>query len=1203
MHFLIDTYKIKVFFFILLITCATKISASLPDTLLNPSAIITGFQTSRILNSSPNYSLVFDDSGIMFLGQENKISAFNGKTWYQIFIKGEILLAKNSANTIFFAGENNLGFLSPDSSFNLHAKFINNLLPEKLRNNLRIINIKCSDKTTFFQSDTFLFSYNLKGIRILDSLFLQGNIFKCRNNIISLTSDQKIKVFRNDKCLFTFNNPYQPIKEIFEHEKGYLLLTRNDHFLITDSSFNLIQEISPAKISGLRCGLSLRSGELVFSDKANNLYLLNKNGKIVPVFNTSSQLPNSSIIEIAGDEEGNIWILQEKFVNLVYYPSSISILLKTPEEYGSILDLKNFNNKIYIASDKGLFYLNPSNNTVLKTSLSGICFKLITSSIGLFAITADEIFIFRDNNLISVFKGKMFDQQWDENSRTIIISQPGKIESFKFDGKKITKTKVFIPPVSPQKILVIDSALWISDGENIYMYENLLSSYQKQVKLTPREAGNVTALFNWQNKLHFLQSGRIYSLDEGEIILDRLLTNEFCNGDCINFQTDNEGNIYSVTLNQNNNYIVTFGSYSQQAISKIPLPSYITIDHPSFNHIGNGLVIFSPGKDIFLHDPRFISRANGKFETIIDKITAGESELFKGISYDLFRVPLRSALNNIPYKNNTLAFELSSTSYAGDNISFQYYLTGEDKIWSDWSNGPILKLSNLSYGNHDLKIRSKNYLGESSVVTNILFSIEPPFYRNWWAYLMYLLLAGISLFIAYKTYLLRIHHITTGDSTINVNYSNLGIPIIKSKPASNSPQKKYDFFSNIDDEKGKDKTHWDKYEMVTVLFSDIQGFTKIAESMNPELLIDELDRFFFHFDSVVEKYDIEKIKTIGDAYMAAGGIPKKKITSPVEVVLAALEMQNFMKQLKKTKIDIWDLRIGIHSGPVIAGIIGHKKRSFDIWGDTVNTASRMESTGEAGKVNISSETYKLVKDFFICEYRGKLPVKYKGNIDMYFVNGLRPELSINLIGLPNRKFFIKLQLLRLTDLEEFIFQKLETELSKNLYFHNLDYTRHLYDYAGLLAKAENFDFEETLLIRTSALMLNTGFTSGFENQENRSATFAREILPDYNYSEKQINQVCNLILSTKWPPEPKNNLEKVLIDAKMEFIGRADYIRLYKLIFLEQNQYLKSITVNEFKKKQIDIISRYEYFTESARRLREVSREEQISEIKNDEWK
>ncbi|MFC2096627.1 adenylate/guanylate cyclase domain-containing protein, partial [Bacteroidota bacterium] len=206
------------------------------------------------------------------------------------------------------------------------------------------------------------------------------------------------------------------------------------------------------------------------------------------------------------------------------------------------------------------------------------------------------------------------------------------------------------------------------------------------------------------------------------------------------------------------------------------------------------------------------------------------------------------------------------------------------------------------------------------------------------------------------------------------------------------------------------------YNMVTVLFSDIQGFTKIAEQMDSELLIDELDHFFLQFDTVVEKYNIEKIKTIGDAYMCAGGIPIKNRTNPVEVVLAAIEMQSFMKELKKhsdkSTSHIWDLRIGIDTGPVIAGVLGKSKISYDIWGGTVNTASRMEASGEPGKINITENTYMLIKDFFICQYRGKMPVKYKGEIDMYFVEGLMPNLSSDLKGLiPNERTTMeKLQL-------------------------------------------------------------------------------------------------------------------------------------------------------------------------------------------------
>lgn len=185
------------------------------------------------------------------------------------------------------------------------------------------------------------------------------------------------------------------------------------------------------------------------------------------------------------------------------------------------------------------------------------------------------------------------------------------------------------------------------------------------------------------------------------------------------------------------------------------------------------------------------------------------------------------------------------------------------------------------------------------------------------------------------------------------------------------------------------------YDKVSVLFTDFKGFTKIAEKLTPAELVEELNNCFLKFDRIIDKYNLEKIKTIGDAYMCAGGIPIANDTNPVDIVHAGLEIKEFMENLKKEREargeDFWELRIGIHTGPVIAGVVGKNKFAYDIWGDAVNTASRMESSGIPGKVNISGETYTLIKDQFECTYRGKIQAKNKGEIDMYIVDKLKKE--------------------------------------------------------------------------------------------------------------------------------------------------------------------------------------------------------------------
>jgi len=191
--------------------------------------------------------------------------------------------------------------------------------------------------------------------------------------------------------------------------------------------------------------------------------------------------------------------------------------------------------------------------------------------------------------------------------------------------------------------------------------------------------------------------------------------------------------------------------------------------------------------------------------------------------------------------------------------------------------------------------------------------------------------------------------------------------------------------------KEKGKADARDFDVVSILFTDFKEFTQTAEKLSAKELVKEINTCFKAFDNIIENYKIEKIKTIGDAYMAAGGLPVPNKNATKNTVLAGLEMQDFIikrkKQAKlKNKIS-FEMRVGIHTGPIVAGIVGVKKFQYDIWGDTVNTASRVESSGEVEKVNNPQDTYNIIKDDsqFEFEYRGKIFAKGKGEIDMYFV--------------------------------------------------------------------------------------------------------------------------------------------------------------------------------------------------------------------------
>jgi adenylate cyclase len=392
-----------------------------------------------------------------------------------------------------------------------------------------------------------------------------------------------------------------------------------------------------------------------------------------------------------------------------------------------------------------------------------------------------------------------------------------------------------------------------------------------------------------------------------------------------------------------------------------------------------------------------------------------------------------------------------------------------------------------------------------------------------------------------------------------------------------------------------------KFRMGTVLFAEIQGFSKLTDQMDTPGMMDELDSLFFHFDSIVVKYKLKKIKTIGDTYMCAGGVPVKNSTNPIDVVMAALEMNQYLESLKK-KSDrnrVWDIHIGIHTGPVTANSNGKKKISWELKGDTVNIASRLRSSCKVNTINISANTYELVKEFFSCEYNGKIPVKYLGDLSIYYVQGIIPEISVDNMGLtPNEKFNIKFRLIQFMDIQEIILDKLERELPENLSYHNVKHTIDVVTEVELIGWAEGVSEEEILLLKTAALFHDSGHTKGYDNHEFLGCQIAREYLPLYNFSPYQIERVCELIMATKMPPCPGNLLEKIMCDSDLDYLGRSDFIPVSNNLYEELRGMNKIGSFNDWNKLQIKFISGHQYFTQTARNLREVNKQKQIERIR-----
>lgn len=207
------------------------------------------------------------------------------------------------------------------------------------------------------------------------------------------------------------------------------------------------------------------------------------------------------------------------------------------------------------------------------------------------------------------------------------------------------------------------------------------------------------------------------------------------------------------------------------------------------------------------------------------------------------------------------------------------------------------------------------------------------------------------------------------------------------------------------------------HDSVTVLFADFKDFTSFAENMEPRALVEDLDRYFCAFDEIAAGHGLETLKTVGDAYMAVGGLPEENRTHPVDACLAALGIQGYVARMNgqrhKMRMPPWELRVGIHTGGVMAGVVGRRKFTYDVWGDAVNVAARMEASGEPGRVNVSESTWQHVRDLFEAEPRGSIEAKHKGRLAMFFLTRIRPELARDSEGrLPSEEFFMARRRLR-----------------------------------------------------------------------------------------------------------------------------------------------------------------------------------------------
>lgn len=398
-----------------------------------------------------------------------------------------------------------------------------------------------------------------------------------------------------------------------------------------------------------------------------------------------------------------------------------------------------------------------------------------------------------------------------------------------------------------------------------------------------------------------------------------------------------------------------------------------------------------------------------------------------------------------------------------------------------------------------------------------------------------------------------------------------------------------------------------RVENGVILFTDFVDFSLKAKNIKPIRLLKKLEVYFTKFDEIINRYKLEKIKTIGDAYMALAGVTENYPEPEIRACLAALEIRDFLRTerniARAMNRDYWEIRIGIHMGPVVAGIIGGNKISFDVWGDSVNIAARAEQGSKPGYITITQAVKEKISNHFITESRGDVNIhKRGGSIPMHYLTDINPDHAMpddETVASGALRVKCGLSSIDFQQMRRDIMNRLRSLLPEDLVYHDLNHTMNVEKAAIRFAKLEGVDEESMQLLQTAVLYHDSGFILRYDDNEQFAMQLAQSNLPRFGYTPEQITKVKQIIASTRHGAKPKNLLEQIMCDADHDYLGRADYYNVAKKLRLEMENYGKSMTEKEWIKFQLEYLENiHRFYTETAQNIRVQGKKYRIAELK-----
>lgn len=961
-----------------------------------------GFTPAQYGASPQNWAATQGTNGIMYFANTGGILEFDGVTWHRIPAAGRGVrsLAVDQQGTIFAGGLGDFGYLAPDPLTGLKFVSLLSKIPADARKFADVWSIAIRGTDVYFGSYQAIFRWSpaVQGMRVWKPRETFGRLIPAGGELYVVSRGQGLLQLRGDEWApvaggEAFDAP--DVRAIYAGRDGIELATRTALYRYDGAAFTPIP--SPAagllKDSLIATVKLLNDGTRLVATARGGLIVLSPDAATWRVYTRIQGQLSDSLTDLFLDREGGLWITSGAGMERLVL--SLTRFGRSEGLNASVYSVARYQGLIYAATETGLFMLRPGSEPRLETvkGLSMPVIPVIGTAHGILAGASGGILGTSGGpaSLISV-TGPTYDITLSNAAPNIAYAVGvGGLFRLRWGGSHWSMDRKLVASGTEFRAVAEDNdgRVWVATQGAI-----LRVDWRKPAETVETFAvdkgvpGGFKNLFRIDGKVIAATSAGAlqFSDSTGGFVPWTVLPAKPVS--IIREAADHSlwvtGEGYHGILHRHSD-----GTSQWQPM---PLLASGAAELYAVTPEADGTV-WAAGAEGFLmrYSPALVPPAPAFTVSIRQVQSQAGLTAFAGSG--------TPTAPHLPYQHNTLRIEFAAPFFEDPGkVEYKVRLDGADTEWSKWTTETHRDFTHLFEGGYRFQVRARNPQGGVSRSEAYRFTIIAPWYRSWWAWMLY---GASGLGAVWGFVQWRVAKLEQEKAQLEVIIEERTVEIREQRDQIQLEEERSQaLLLNIlpaavaSELKATGTVHPQHYDEVTVCFTDFVGFTLSSEQMPAEALVSSLHEYFTCFDEAVTQYGLEKLKTIGDAYMFAGGLPQPRASHAVDAVLAALRMVEVVAGLaSRGEGAVWSVRIGLHSGPVSAGVVGVRKFAFDIWGNTVNLASRMESSGAPGEVNISARTFELVKDFFDCEARGLVQTKDRREREMYFVRKLRPELA------------------------------------------------------------------------------------------------------------------------------------------------------------------------------------------------------------------